>query len=63
MKKLKIKLFQKSMNLKTMNNAYYGLLDFFKGDVNKIMFLCRAFLLLIVRDIIIAITLVIVTIR
>lgn len=51
------------MNLKTMNNAYYELLDFFKGDVNKIMFLCRAFLLLIVRDIIIAITLVIVTIR
>lgn len=61
MKKLKIKLFQKSMNLKTMNNAYYEFLDFFKGGVNK-MFLCRTCLLLIVRDIIIAITLAIVTI-
>ena len=49
------------MNLKTMNNAYYEFLDFFKGGVNK-MFLCRTCLLLIVRDIIIASTLAIVTI-
>ena len=44
-----------------MNNAYYEFLDFFKGGVNK-MFLSRTCLLLIVRDIIIAITLAIVTI-